>query len=73
MSLQKSCEVLEELIQRETGSNSFLSMKEFMALNHVLLELTANGKYDIPDKYLKQPKTKFKIDENGNLERVTEE
>jgi hypothetical protein len=71
MSLQKSCEVLEELVQRETRNNSFLSMKEFLALNRVLLELTVNGEYDIPDKYLIKPNTKFKMEENGNLERVT--
>lgn len=54
MSIQEACEVIEELVQKETKNDSLISLKEFMALNAVLLELTISGKYKVPDKYFEE-------------------
>jgi hypothetical protein len=50
MDTQKACEIVEELVQKETRNNSPLTLEEFLALNKVLLELQAIGKYQIPAK-----------------------
>lgn len=52
MNVQKACEILEELVQNETNHDSNISTLEFLALNKVLLELNADGKYEIPKKYI---------------------
>lgn len=52
MSLQEACETLEELLDRNEESNGcLLSMKEFFAINNILLELQVSGKYILPEKY----------------------
>lgn len=52
MDLQKACEVLEVLSENETDKeNGRLSFREFHALQMVLLELQADGKYILPEKY----------------------
>jgi hypothetical protein len=48
---QKACEIVEELVQKETMNNSHITLEEFLALNKVLFELQAIGKYQIPAKF----------------------
>lgn len=52
MDLQKACEILEELSEKDSVKNQEkLNLQEFMALQMVLLELQASGKYTLPEKY----------------------
>lgn len=54
MDLQKACEILEELVHKES-SRLFkkLNSREYKALNRVLTELILDGKYQMPKKYFK--------------------
>jgi hypothetical protein len=51
VDIQKACEILEELSEADaTAKVPKLTMKEFMALQLVLLELQSNGSYKLTDK-----------------------
>lgn len=53
MDLQKACEILEELSEKDVESDfNKLNFQQFHALQIVLLELQSNGKYKLPEKYL---------------------
>lgn len=49
--IQKACEIVEELVEREAKTNT-LSNSDFFALNTLLLEMTIAGKYVVPEKYM---------------------
>ncbi|MGG2091346.1 hypothetical protein AB1283_01090 [Bacillus sp. S13(2024)] len=49
--VQEAAEVLEQLVEKESKEKSSLTMKEFMALNSILLHLQAKGDYILPGKY----------------------
>lgn len=51
MDTQEACEVLEGLLHHNI-KNRVLSMKEFLALNKVLLDLSCDNKYIVPEKYI---------------------
>jgi hypothetical protein len=52
LDLQKACEILEELLEKDaTRNNNRLNMQEFLALQKVLLELQIKGSYKLPEKY----------------------
>ncbi len=48
--IQKCCEILEELLDRECKEER-LTMKEFDAINNLLFELQCSGIYELPEKY----------------------
>jgi len=56
--IQKLCEKFEELIEKD-GEESKLSGKSFVLINRFLLDMSCEGLYKIPDKYLNG--TYFKI------------
>jgi hypothetical protein len=49
--IQKQCEILEDLVDRECRQTRITS-EEFNAINRLLLELQTLGLYDVPDRYL---------------------
>lgn len=51
MDVQEACEVLEALIERD-AKTKVLNIKEFLALNKLLLEAQVKLGYKIPEKYL---------------------
>ena len=52
MTLQEACETMEEFTDKEAVRvRGKLSIKEFLALQKMLLELQTSGKYKLPEKY----------------------
>lgn len=51
MNIQKSCEIVEELLAKECDKKfkSKLTSLEFLALNNILLEMQMMKKYNIPE------------------------
>jgi hypothetical protein len=49
-SVQENAEILEELIEKET-KRSRLTLKEFNALNNIMLYLQTSGVYKLPERF----------------------
>lgn len=50
MDIQKSCEIMEKMLNDDYNSKlPKLSMEEFLAINHILLDLNLSGKYEVKE------------------------